>query len=324
MRMTAEQITIAITVYDRRQYLVKAIDSALSQTVPVRVMVVEDCGPDPTIEAFVRSHYGGRAPYHRNSKRRGIFGNLNACVERCTTQWLSILADDDYLEPGFVAAMIQLSELAPGRALYFGDVTVVDERDRLLPRPFTNPSDPPWQPVDKLTAAHENPLPFPGQLFRGDVAQALGGFRESAFYVGDWELWMKMIAIHGAAKLNSPVAFLRHHGGTERGTTRVDRNGKKYGLINVQRKRNLAFLRQMGVNVQFDRRVVHCQTIWAGTFLIKHGAGFSSRFLRYNIGLLLASQAPKWWLRVFKITVCLLRRPAVLAAARLYKLTRAR
>src|SRR5690242_712154 len=47
MELKPEQITIAVTVYNRRDYLPDAIQSALNQTVPVRVIVVEDCGPDP-------------------------------------------------------------------------------------------------------------------------------------------------------------------------------------------------------------------------------------------------------------------------------------
>ena len=46
MSISADQITIAVTVYNPRQYLVQAVERALNQTVPVKVMVGEDCGPD--------------------------------------------------------------------------------------------------------------------------------------------------------------------------------------------------------------------------------------------------------------------------------------
>jgi len=46
MSISADQISIAITVYDRRPYLVQAVERALNQPVPVKVMVGEDCGPD--------------------------------------------------------------------------------------------------------------------------------------------------------------------------------------------------------------------------------------------------------------------------------------
>src|SRR6266545_4186650 len=113
-RITADQITIAITVYDRRQYLAQAITSALDQTVPVRVIVVEDCGPDPTLESFVKQHFGSRVRYFRNPRRRGLFDNWNACVELCRTAWLSILHDDDFLAPCFVESMLELSEKSHG------------------------------------------------------------------------------------------------------------------------------------------------------------------------------------------------------------------
>ena len=40
MSLASDQITIAVTVYDRRRYIEQAISSALNQTVPVKVIVV--------------------------------------------------------------------------------------------------------------------------------------------------------------------------------------------------------------------------------------------------------------------------------------------
>ena len=100
MNALRDQITIAVTVYSRRQYISQAVNSALNQTVPARVMVVEDCGPDPELESFVRKEFGSRIKYIRNPKRRGLFGNWNACLELCKTEWITILHDDDYLATG--------------------------------------------------------------------------------------------------------------------------------------------------------------------------------------------------------------------------------
>src|SRR5262245_33027517 len=67
MNLTPDDITIAITVFDRRQFLKQAIASALEQKFPVRVMVVEDCGPDPGLQTFVKQEFGDRVEYIRNS-----------------------------------------------------------------------------------------------------------------------------------------------------------------------------------------------------------------------------------------------------------------
>jgi len=113
MCVAADQITIAITVYNRRQYLKQAIASALDQSRPVRVIVVEDCGPDKELEAWVKAEFGSRIDYVRNPTRRGLFGNWNVCLELCRTEWISILHDDDFLAPVFVEAIIGLGPGGP-------------------------------------------------------------------------------------------------------------------------------------------------------------------------------------------------------------------
>src|SRR2546425_6554603 len=171
MKIRPNPITIAVTVYDRRQYLAQAITSALSQTVPVHVIVVEDCGPDPTLEGFVRGKFGSMVQYYRNPRRRGLFDNWNACIERCETPWLSILHDDDFLDPGFVAAMHELFQKAPGRGLYFGETIVVDATGRSI-KPMDPPLNADWRPVDVAGFLYTNLIGFPGQLFRVEDARA--------------------------------------------------------------------------------------------------------------------------------------------------------
>src|SRR5579862_8729555 len=145
MSILADQITIAVTVYSRRQYISQAVRSALNQSVPVRVMVMEDCGPDAMLEAVVKAEFGSSIEYIRNPRRRGLFGNWNACLDACATEWLSILHDDDYLAPDFVASMIEVERQAPGCALYYGRTLVVDEGGQGLPEYALPPVDWRWR-----------------------------------------------------------------------------------------------------------------------------------------------------------------------------------
>src|SRR4051794_19400895 len=101
--LSPKDITIAVTVYDRRDYVQEAIASALNQTgtEQPRVMVVEDCGPDKTLRAAITGEFGDKSQYYRNARRRGLFDNWNACIEASRTAWLCILHDDDVLEATF-------------------------------------------------------------------------------------------------------------------------------------------------------------------------------------------------------------------------------
>src|SRR5579872_1501005 len=60
MALSPEEITIAVTVFSRREFVLEAIGSALNQTVRVKVIVVEDCGPDPALQGFVTGKFGNR------------------------------------------------------------------------------------------------------------------------------------------------------------------------------------------------------------------------------------------------------------------------
>lgn len=294
MSIAAGDITIAITVYNRRQYLKQAIKSALKQTVPVKVIVVEDCGPDATLEKFVKDEFGGRVEYFRNPERRGLFGNWNACIEYCKTPWLSILHDDDFLLPEFIETMQGLKAMLPDRGLYFGQALVADVEGEVMRDAFHRTSDSEARPLEAMHFLWTNPFSFPGHLFAVDLAKKVGGFRTTSIYSGDWEFWMKLTVQGRGARTGTPVAVFRHHDDWNRGTNRVLRSGRTYGLYAVQRKRNVALLNKKGCRLEFDRIEILRMFPLPSRYLIQFGKYFSPRLLAYNAELLLHSQAPNW------------------------------
>jgi len=297
--MDANQITIAITVYSRRQYIKEAIASALNQTVPVRVIVVEDCGPDPTLEAFVKAEFGSRIEYIRNPKRRGLFGNWNVCLELCRTEWLSILHDDDFLAPNFVAEMVKLAGEAPGLDLYFGQTVLVNERSERVSVCPSRPVTGPWMKVGLTDVVYGSLFSFPGQLIRVSSARSLGGFRVSSYYCGEWELWAKLIARSGAAQTREFLGFFREHAEWDRGSNRVLRSGRTIPAIMVQHKRVLALL-PAADRVGFNRSEYQRRSPMPVLFLLRYGQTLSPRFLRYHVGLLALSSAPHWRYAIFQ------------------------
>ncbi len=97
MDKAGNQFTIVITTYNRVELLKRAIASALAQTLPAQVVVVDNASTDGT-RAYVES-LGDAVVYHRNSKNTNHAGAVNAGVERATGQWIKLLDDDDYLAP---------------------------------------------------------------------------------------------------------------------------------------------------------------------------------------------------------------------------------
>lgn len=314
MNLAAAQITIAITVFNRRKYLKQAITSALNQTAPVRVIVVEDCGPDAGLEPSVRQEFGSQITYFRNPRRRGLFGNWNACLDYCQTPWMSILHDDDFLSPGFVEALLELNRQAPDCGLYFGQTQLVNEQGETVAdaRP---PMKVPWRRVELADTLNTTPFPFPGHLFRVADARALGGFRESSQFCGDWEMWSSLIARHGGAQTSVIVAYNRGHTSPERGCTQMDRSGRLRPLVFVQQKRVLRMLRESGTGTRFDRAEFLRKSPMSVDYLIRFGGCLPARILRYNVGLLLRSTAPSMRYAMFQIVTRVLGVPFVRAAS---------
>jgi glycosyltransferase involved in cell wall biosynthesis len=311
-------ITIAVTVFDRRTYLIDAIASALEQTLPAsRVFVLEDHGPDPGLADFVCNSFGRRVEYLRNPSRRGLFDNWNACIEHCSTKWLSILHDDDLLRPGFVASMGQLMEQHPDRGLYFGQTEEIDSTGLVMGRAgVACPDGTPYRDVPLDMFLMDNPLSFPGQVFDVSLARELGGFRRYSQFCGDWEMWARLCAARGAAQTADVVSSYRQHPALSRGTTRVERNGKRYGLVNVQRKRVARLLRRSGGFAETRRGALEFQPL-PSRILIRNAREMTSRILGYNTQLFLDSRAPNVGYKMLQWVTRLMGSAVFRAASRL-------
>jgi glycosyltransferase involved in cell wall biosynthesis len=300
MSVSANQITIAVTVYSRRQFIKQAVASALNQSVPVRVVVVEDCGPDPTLESFVKNEFGSKIEYIRNPRRRGLFGNWNVCLALCRTEWITILHDDDYLAPNYTQAMVELAAEAPGETLYFGRTIVVKEGGEVAAAEQQDARIVAgrWVKRDLRDILFE-PFLFPGHLFEVATAKRLGGFRESSYMAGDWEMWAKLMASGGAAQTSQIVAFSRSHGGWDRGSNQAARTGKHMPSVYVHHKRILSLL-PPEQRVRMDRVALQRRSPLGVRYLLHCGDSMSRRMLRYHVGLMRLSKPPHWRYAIYQ------------------------
>jgi glycosyltransferase involved in cell wall biosynthesis len=309
-RPTAEAITIAITVYNRTDYICQAISSALAQTVPVRVIVVEDCAPTDAVRELVTREFGDRVRYFRNPARRGLFDNWNACLEYADTPWISILHDDDFLHPDFVSSMLTLADAAPPVAIYFSRPDILEEGSGRGPQPAPSYDFPaPWRLLDVEHFARTNLVLFPGQLIHIPAARAVGGFRGTSLFAGDWEMWFKLAFHFGAAQTRAAGAVCRSHSGATRETNRIFRSGRKRPLDIVQARRNFALLKTRQSEARIERKKLLQESPESIRELLQRIRGFPPRIARYHLGLLLSSPAPNFSYALFRLCALLGRVP---------------
>lgn len=102
--------SVVITTKNRWALAKRAIDSAINQTLPCEVVVVDDGSTDetpnlPTLYPTVK--------YLRNITSIGHSGAANQGIRLASGTWIKPLDDDDYLNPICLAAMTEALRGAP-------------------------------------------------------------------------------------------------------------------------------------------------------------------------------------------------------------------
>lgn len=289
MQLSPKDISIAVTMYRRLDYIEQALESAVNQTVPVQVRLYDDGCQDEARLKTILSRFGDRVEYRRNPTTLGLFRNMNACIQNSPTPWLSILHDDDLLATDFVERILEVAPEVDRCSLFCGGTVFLTPEGR--PFHWSGPApDVRWQRIAAEDYALKNWFAFPGQLMHAPSAMAVGGFPVKSIYTGDWELWFRLAMMDGVVQLGAKLGHHRAHLGADRGTTAAAKSGRKSACCGMQVKRNLARLRQSGRPVTYDRRK------WLRAYgplyrdLLVYTWTMPSWLLRYNRRLMLLTE----------------------------------
>jgi glycosyltransferase involved in cell wall biosynthesis len=235
-------VTIAMPVYKRTAYFRQALDSALAQTVPVKI-VVHDASPTDVGFREIIGEDSGRVEYYHFTDGIGNARDWNRCMGLIKTKWVSFLHDDDLLFPNSIELLLDAKREMPGRALYFGLDDSIDEKGnvriskaRLVDHHLVE--------IPPEVYAIKNQFCAAGALFNREIALALGGFPRGAGMTLDWDLWVRLTLHSGAVRTNAITAQYREYTDPNRSTSIYERSGDKLVKIRVQLKRNLARLRR--------------------------------------------------------------------------------
>lgn len=122
----ARAVTAIVPAYERPDYLVEAVTSALAQTYPhVEVLIGDDSRTD-AVERAVRGIDDPRVRYHRNTPSLGAMGNWIDLVRRARTPLVASLNDDDRWEPQFLERTAPVMLADPTIGMAFCDFTYID------------------------------------------------------------------------------------------------------------------------------------------------------------------------------------------------------
>ena len=177
------KVSALIPTYNRLSHLPNAIDSILSQTVPVdEIVVVDDGSTDGTAES-IRNRYGARVRVVRQANS-GVARARQRALEEARGEWIAFLDSDDLWHPTKLERQFQaLAALGSEFGVCFTNCTYAGNAELKLssfqeaglesPSQFSSLEDSVKYVLGRFAA-----ILMPSLLVRRDLLTEAGGFDE--------------------------------------------------------------------------------------------------------------------------------------------------
>jgi glycosyltransferase involved in cell wall biosynthesis len=190
-------ISALIPTHNRREVVLRAIDSVLSQTVPVdEVIVIDDGSTDGTAE-MIGSRYGSRVVVIQQ-ENAGVSAARNRGIREARGEWIAFLDSDDVWLPTKIERQLEaLAALGDGfgacftDCVYDGDpnkkASVFQETGFEEVRKFG-----PLEQPARYVAAGREPFFLPSLMVLRSLLEGNDGFDESMVAGEDTDLMFRL------------------------------------------------------------------------------------------------------------------------------------
>jgi glycosyltransferase involved in cell wall biosynthesis len=197
-------VDVILPAYNGAAMIRAALDSALAQDVPLRVIVVDDGSTDNS--ADIARSYGSRV-HVIVQENQGVSGARNTALAAATAPYVAFLDQDDVWKPGKLRRQFELIERHPEVGMVFTDMTILEPDGTVLEdgflantRPYADLNRDPLGGDAHLLSAdlgaalvRENFISPSTALVRTSALREIGGFDTRFRLVDDAECWMRLL-----------------------------------------------------------------------------------------------------------------------------------
>lgn len=211
--------TVAIPVFNQKEFIAGAVRSALDQNdAAAEVVVVDNHSTDGTWEVLQDFKARG-VKLHRNARNIGLFANFNRCLELASSPFLRLLSADDRLPPHCLGPEISLMERHPACVLLSSAGQFVEPSGRRLamfaadfPPGVYDGRSVPGQWLRYYVHHRRNPLNYPsGVLLRVASLRGKVRFNESLVTAGDIDFYFRALRHGDLLTAHAPGAYVTRH-----------------------------------------------------------------------------------------------------------------
>lgn len=202
-----DKLTIALPVYNRTDFVKSALDSAVKQTVPCSILLIDNNSPHDDFKKIVDSYKDVDIKYVKTEETVPQDENFNNCFRYAETPWVTVLHDDDMLHCQFVEYCQNIIEKfgdRVGGVMVPSFVAEEEWSEIYTQKPMS-------EDIKFVNEAYFyfNTVPFPGVLVNKDVAMKIGGFNNELFPVADFDFWYRYAMEMPMVYIPQQMAFYR-------------------------------------------------------------------------------------------------------------------
>lgn len=184
-------VSVIIPTHDRKEYVVKAINSVLSQTYKnIEIIIIDDCSTDGTHQVISDlCKQNNRIFLIKNSVNLGPAESANRGIDCSRGKYIAILDDDDvWCEAKKLQKQVSFLETHVGHVLVGGGVIRVSKEGKELSRylPIEHDND-----IRKAILI-DNVFAHSTVLFTRESWKQAQGYQKDLQYFADWDLWLKL------------------------------------------------------------------------------------------------------------------------------------
>lgn len=218
-RSTAPLVSVLVPAYNHQEYIEETLVSIRDEGYEnLEIVVVDDGSTDETWERITSWASANRDAVPLVSMRqenRGLTRTLNGLLDLGRGEYAAVVASDDRLLPGGIAARVAFLEARPHLSAVIGDCRVIDADGRVISdrgvgfghplAPRRMQDDPAGEIVGRWG------VPGPVILYRRQRVRQIGGYAEDLL-LEDWDLYLRLASLGEIAYIDQIVSEYRWHG----------------------------------------------------------------------------------------------------------------
>jgi glycosyltransferase involved in cell wall biosynthesis len=214
-------VTVVMPVYNGRDYLARAIESVMAQSMPDwELVIVDDCSTDDSLAVIGRYLVDPRVVLLRNGENVGVAASRNRALASSRGAYLTFLDQDDEWLPRKLELQLAAMLSHPEIGLLHAEYARIDPASQLMGQArdlpatsFVNP-DAPVEVEDVFAEIFvSNDIQPLTSMIRREVLDVVGHFDPSLRGTDDYELWLRIALRYPVGHLRTIVGFWRAHPG---------------------------------------------------------------------------------------------------------------